>query len=149
MKLAIASDHGGFHLKKAVLRLLDSRKIEYVDLGVTSEDSVDYPDYAAQVAQRVASGQADGGILVCGTGIGMAITANKFKGIRAAVVTDPYTAQMSKEHNDSNVIALGGRVLDEPKAEATVQAWLDAKFQAGRHERRLEKIGEIENKNFK
>ncbi len=149
MKLAIASDHGGFHLKNAVLRLLDSRKIEYVDLGVTSEDSVDYPDYAAQVAQRVASGQADGGILVCGTGIGMAITANKFKGIRAAVVTDPYTAQMSKEHNDSNVIALGGRVLDEPKAEATVQAWLDAKFQAGRHERRLEKIGEIENKNFK
>jgi len=149
MKLAIASDHGGFHLKKAVLRLLDSRKIEYVDLGVASEDSVDYPDYAAQVAQRVASGQADGGILVCGTGIGMAITANKFKGIRAAVVTDPYTAQMSKEHNDSNVIALGGRVLDEPKAEATVQAWLDAKFQAGRHERRLEKIGEIENKNFK
>ncbi|MDL1871694.1 ribose 5-phosphate isomerase B [Deltaproteobacteria bacterium PRO3] len=149
MKLAIASDHGGFHLKKAILRLLDSRKIEYVDLGVTSEDSVDYPDYAAQVAQRVAAGQADGGILLCGTGIGMAITANKFKGIRAAVVTDPYTAQMSKEHNDSNVIALGGRVLDEPKAEATVQAWLDAKFQAGRHERRLEKIGEIENKNFK
>lgn len=149
MKLAIASDHGGFHLKKAILRLLDSRKIEYVDLGVASEDSVDYPDYAAQVAQRVAAGQADGGILLCGTGIGMAITANKFKGIRAAVVTDPYTAQMSKEHNDSNVIALGGRVLDEPKAEATVQAWLDAKFQAGRHERRLEKIGEIENKNFK
>ncbi len=149
MKLAIASDHGGFHLKKAILRLLESRKIEYVDLGVASEDSVDYPDYAAHVAQQVASGKADGGILVCGTGIGMAITANKFKGIRAAVVTDPYTAQMSKEHNDSNVIALGGRVLDEPKAEATVQAWLDAKFQAGRHERRLEKIGEIENKNFK
>lgn len=149
MKLAIASDHGGFHLKKAILRLLDSRKIEYVDLGVTSEDSVDYPDYAAQVAGQVSSGQADAGILVCGTGIGMAITANKFKGIRAAVVTDPFTAQMSKEHNDSNVIALGGRVLDEPKAEATVQAWLDAKFQAGRHERRLEKISEIENKNFK
>ena len=149
MKLAIASDHGGFHLKKAILRLLASRKIEYVDLGVASEDSVDYPDYAVQVAEKVASGAAQGGILVCGTGIGMAITANKFKGIRAAVVTDPYTAQMSKEHNNANIIALGGRVLDEAKAEATVQAWLDAKFQAGRHEGRLAKISEIENKNFK
>lgn len=149
MKLAIASDHGGFHLKKSILQLLASRKIEYVDLGVTSEDSVDYPDYAAQVAQQVASGKADAGILVCGTGIGMAITANKFKGVRAAVVTDPYTAQMSKEHNNANVIAVGGRVLDEAKASATVQAWLDAQFQSGRHERRLEKIAEIENKNFK
>ena len=149
MKIAIASDHGGFHLKKAILRLLDSRKIQYIDLGVTSEDSVDYPDYAELVAQQVSAGKADRGILVCGTGIGMAITANKFKGIRAAVVTDPYTAQMSKEHNDSNVIAIGGRVLDDAKAEATVQAWLDAQFQAGRHERRLEKISEIENKNFK
>jgi len=149
MKLAIASDHGGFHLKKSILQLLSSRKIEYVDLGVASEDSVDYPDYAAQVAQQVTSGKADAGILVCGTGIGMAITANKFKGVRAAVVTDPFTAQMSKEHNNANVIAIGGRVLDEAKASATVQAWLDAQFQAGRHERRLEKIAEIENKNFK
>jgi len=149
MKLAIASDHGGFHLKKSILQLLSSRKIEYVDLGVASEDSVDYPDYAAQVAQQVTSGKDDAGILVCGTGIGMAITANKFKGVRAAVVTDPFTAQMSKEHNNANVIAIGGRVLDEAKASATVQAWLDAQFQAGRHERRLEKIAEIENKNFK
>jgi len=149
MKLAIASDHGGFHLKNSILRLLASRKIEYVDLGVTSEDSVDYPDYAAQLAQKVGNGEVEGGILLCGTGIGMAITANKFKGVRAAVVTDPFTAQMSKEHNDANVIALGGRVLDDAKAGATVQAWLDAKFEGGRHERRLEKIAEIENKNFK
>jgi ribose 5-phosphate isomerase B len=149
MKLAIASDHGGFHLKNSILQLLASRKIEYVDLGVTSEDSVDYPDYAAQLAQKVGKGEVDGGILVCGTGIGMAITANKFKGVRAAVVTDPFTAQMSKEHNDANVIALGGRVLDEAKAGETVRAWLDAKFEGGRHERRLEKIAEIENKNFK
>lgn len=149
MKIVIASDHGGFHLKQSILKLLDSRKISYVDLGVTSEDSVDYPDYAAKVAESLAKGEVNAGILVCGTGIGMAITANKFRGVRAAVVTDPFTAQMSKEHNDANVIALGGRVLDEAKAAATVQAWLDAKFQAGRHERRLEKIAEIENKNFK
>ncbi|HKY63858.1 MAG TPA: ribose 5-phosphate isomerase B [bacterium] len=149
MKLVIASDHGGFHLKQSILKLLDSRKISYVDLGVASEDSVDYPDYAAKVAESLAKHEVDGGILVCGTGIGMAITANKYKGVRAAVVTDPFTAQMSKEHNDANVIALGGRVLDDAKAAAAVQAWLDAKFQAGRHQRRLEKIAEIENKNFK
>jgi ribose 5-phosphate isomerase B len=149
MKIVIASDHGGFHLKQSILKLLDSRKISYVDLGVSSEDSVDYPDYAAKVAESLAKGEVDGGILVCGTGIGMAITANKYRGVRAAVVTDPFTAQMSKEHNDANVIALGGRVLDEAKAAAAVQAWLDAKFQSGRHQRRLEKIAEIENKNFK
>ncbi len=149
MKLAIASDHGGYQLKNSILQLLSSRKIEYVDLGVANGDSVDYPDYAAQVAERVAAGQVDGGILVCGTGIGMAITANKFKGVRAAVVTDPYTAQMSKEHNNANVIAVGGRVVDETKAMETVKAWLDAEYQAGRHARRLEKIAEIEKKNFK
>jgi ribose 5-phosphate isomerase B len=149
MKLALASDHGGFHLKKALLKFLDSRQIGVVDLGTTSEDSVDYPDYAAQVARQVAEGKVDGGVLVCGTGIGMAITANKFKGVRAAVVSDPYTAQMSKEHNNANVIALGGRVLDESKAIETLKSWLDAKFEAGRHERRVQKIGEIEEKNFK
>ena len=149
MKLAIASDHGGFHLKNAILKFLKSRKIEYVDLGVASEDSVDYPDYASKVAGQLAKGEVDGGILVCGTGIGMAITANKFKGIRAAVVTDSYTAKMSKEHNNANVIALGGRVLDEAKATEAVRTWLDSKFEAGRHERRLQKIAEIEAKNLK
>ncbi len=149
MKLAIASDHGGFHLKSSLLQFLTSRKIEYVDLGVVADTSVDYPDYAAKVAEKVASKEVDGGILVCGTGIGMSITANKYKGVRAAVVTDTYTAQMSKEHNNANVIALGGRVLDEAKGVEVVQAWLDAKFQAGRHEKRLEKITEIEKKNFK
>lgn len=149
MKLAIASDHGGFHLKKAVLKLLDSRKIEYADFGVTDETSVDYPDYAARVAEAVAVGKADAGILVCGTGIGMAITANKFKGIRAALVTDDYTAKMAKEHNNANVIAIGGRVLNEEQAARAVGAWLDASFEAGRHQKRLEKIAELENKNFK
>jgi len=149
MKLAIASDHGGFHLKNAILKFLSSRKIKYVDLGVVDETSVDYPDYAAQVADKVAKGEVEGGILICGTGIGMAITANKFKGVRAAVATDPYTARMSKEHNNANILALGGRVLDESVATEMVQVWLDSKFEAGRHERRLEKISEIEKKNFK
>ncbi len=149
MKLAIASDHGGFHLKNAILKFLQSRKIELVDFGVAEETSVDYPDYAAHVAEEVATGRADGGILVCGTGIGMAITANKFKGVRAAVVTDEYTAKMSKEHNNANVIALGGRVLNPDQGIATVQSWLDAAFESGRHQRRLDKIAELEKKNFR
>ena len=149
MKLAIASDHGGYQLKEAVTRFLREKKIDLIDLGVGNEDSVDYPDFASEVAARVSSGAVDAGILVCGTGIGMAITANKFKGVRAAVVTDPYTAKMSKEHNDANIIAFGGRVLQEPAALEIVQAWLDAKFQGGRHEARLKKIEAIEKKHFK
>lgn len=149
MKLAIASDHGGFHLKQAILKFLESRQISILDLGTSNQDSVDYPDFASLVASQVSEGKVDAGVLVCGTGIGMAIAANKFKGIRAAVVTDPYTAQMSKEHNNANVIALGGRVLDETQAVETVKSWLDAKFEAGRHQRRLQKIDEIEKQNFK
>lgn len=149
MKLAIASDHGGFHLKKSLLAFLDSRKIEYVDLGVASEDSVDYPDYAAKVAAKVSAGEVDGGVLVCGTGIGMAIAANKYRGVRAAVVTDPYTARMSREHNDANIIAVGGRVLDAAQGVEVLRSWLDAQFQAGRHRQRLDKISEIEKNNFK
>jgi ribose 5-phosphate isomerase B len=149
MKLAIASDHGGYQLKEAVTRFLRDKKVDLVDLGVGNEESVDYPDFAAEVAGKVSSGAVDAGILVCGTGIGMAITANKFKGVRAAVVTDPYTAKMSKEHNNANIIAFGGRVLEEPKALEIVQAWLDAKFQGGRHEARLKKIEAIEKKHFK
>lgn len=149
MKLAIASDHGGYQLKEAVTQFLRERKIDFLDLGVGKEESVDYPDFASEVAQRVSSGEVDAGILVCGTGIGMAITANKFKGVRAAVVTDPYTAKMSKEHNNANVIAFGGRVLDEPKALEIVRSWLEAKFEGGRHEKRLKKIEEIEKKHFK
>lgn len=149
MRLAIASDHGGFQLKSSLVQFLKKRNIECVDLGSADETSVDYPDFASQVAERVSQGKVDAGILVCGTGIGMAITANKFKGVRAAVITDPYTAKMSKEHNDANVIALGGRVLDEAIALESVKAWLDAKFEGGRHERRLAKIRQIEEKHFK
>ena len=149
MKLVIASDHGGYILKDALVKHLRSKNVECEDLGVSSEDSVDYPDFAEDVAARVSSGKADRGILVCGTGIGMAITANKFKGVRAAVVTDEYTARMSMEHNDANIIALGGRVLDEKTAIGMVDAWLDTQFAGGRHERRLKKIEQIEAKNFK
>lgn len=149
MKFAIASDHGGLHLKKAILQYLQSQNIDLIDLGITEEQSVDYPDYAAEVAQRVSAGEVDAGILVCGTGTGMAITANKFKGVRAAVASDPFTARMSKEHNNANILALGGRVLDEAKALEVLQAWLQAKFEGERHARRVEKIGEIEKKNFK
>ncbi len=149
MKFAIASDHGGLHLKNSILQYLQSQNINFIDLGITEEKSVDYPDYAAEVAKRVSKGEVDAGILVCGTGTGMAITANKFKGVRAAVASDPFTARMSKEHNNANVLALGGRVLDEAKGLEVLKAWLEAKFEGERHARRVEKIAEIEEKNFK
>ena len=149
MKLAIASDHGGFSLKTGILQLLQSKNIEVIDLGTDSEDSVDYPDFATDVARKVSTGEVDAGILVCGTGIGMAIAANKFRGVRAAVVTDEFTARMSREHNNANVIAVGGRVLDETKANAVVNAWLEARYEGGRHDRRLNKIVELENEHFK
>lgn len=152
MKLAVASDHGGFDLKGEVLKFLQERKIQAVDLGSEGLQSVDYPDYAALVARAVSSGRADGGVLVCGTGIGMCIVANKFKGVRAAVVSDPYSARMAKEHNNANVLCVGGRVLNQkgqPEIEAILSAWLDASYEGGRHDRRLNKIKRIENQNLK
>jgi ribose 5-phosphate isomerase B len=113
---------------------------------------VDYPDYAIKVAERVSQGEADAGVLVCGTGIGMCIAANKFKGIRAAVVSESFSARMAKEHNNANILCVGGRVLESREsqdAESIVSAWLDAKFEGGRHDRRLDKIRDIEAKNFK
>ncbi len=150
MKLLIASDHGGFSLKSRVLRFLKSRKVDVEDLGSDSSESVDYPDYALKVAERVSKGESDGGVLVCGTGIGMCIAANKFKNVRAAVVSEAYSAKMAKEHNNANVLCVGGRVLEElGKAEEILAAWLDAKYEGGRHDRRLDKIREIEKKNFR
>ena len=149
MKLAIASDHGGFALKQEVVQSLKKKNITVVDLGNHGTESVDYPDYASQVAEKVSRGEVDAGLLLCGTGIGMSMVANKFKGVRAAVVSDPVSARLTKEHNNANVLCLGGRVVDGVKAWEIVQAWLDAKFEGGRHERRLEKIREIEKKNLK
>lgn len=144
MKIALGCDHGGFVLRNPVISLLQERGIELLDLGTTSEDSVDYPDFGEQVGRAVADGRADAGIVICGTGIGISIAANKVSGIRAALVTDPAMAKLAKEHNNANVLALGGRLLDADKAKACVAAWLDASFEGGRHQRRLDKISGIE-----
>lgn len=147
-KLAIASDHGGFSLKQEIIHYLQEKKIEVMDLGNHGQDSVDYPDYAIQVAEMVSKGDADAGILVCGTGIGMCMVANKFRNVRAALVSDEFTARMSREHNNANVLCLGGRVQKPETARELVKIWLETKFEGGRHQRRLEKISEIEKKNL-
>jgi ribose 5-phosphate isomerase B len=147
MRIALGSDHGGFSLKQALIPMLQARDIQVADAGTENAvDSVDYPDFAERVALLVTHGEAEAGILVCGTGIGISIAANKVPGIRAALVTDEFMARMAKEHNNANVLVLGGRVLDEQKACSLVAAWLDATFEGGRHQGRLDKITEIEKK---
>jgi ribose 5-phosphate isomerase B len=142
----IASDHGGLELKDAIKSFLGTRNIEVRDLGTMSGDSVDYPDFAEKLAVAVTRGEAEKGILICGTGIGMSIAANKFPGIRAALITDEFTARMSKEHNNANVIVMGGRVLKPEQACAMVKTWLETAFEGGRHQNRLDKISQIEQK---
>jgi len=144
VKVAISSDHGGNRLRKEIMDLLDELNIEYEDFGPTSDDSVDYPDYALPVAEGVASGKFDRGILICGTGIGMSIAANKVKGVRCALVHDVYSAKMTRCHNDSNVLAMGERVIGPGLAREIVKTWLNTDFEGGRHERRINKIAEIE-----
>ncbi|RJO63276.1 MAG: ribose 5-phosphate isomerase B [Myxococcales bacterium] len=139
--IAVASDHGGFALKEQVKRWLADFKRECLDLGCKDESSVDYPDYAAEMARAIQDGRAERGILICGTGIGMSIAANKFDGIRAALAHDAYTAKMSRLHNDANVLVLGGRVLGPGVAEEIVRVWLETPFEGGRHQKRLDKIG--------
>jgi len=146
MKLLMASDHGGYRLKEHVRKYLEDLGIEVDDLGPFSEESVDYPDFAVPVASRICSGEVERAILICGTGIGMSITANRFPGVRATQVTDEFTAEMSRRHNDSNVLVLGGRVTDEDMAERIVKIWLGTPFDGGRHTRRLEKISELEKR---
>lgn len=149
MKIAIASDHGGYELKRSLIQFLKERKIDIEDLGTEGTDSVDYPDFALLVAERVSQGKTDAGILACGTGIGMSIVANKFKNVRAAVVSDEYAAKMAKEHNNANVLCLGGRVRNPDEARKLVSVWLETEFAGGRHNQRLEKIKEIEKKNLR
>lgn len=144
MKIAIGADHAGFELKEKIRQRLAAQGITMDDQGTHSTESVDYPDYARKVGEEVARHQADLGILVCGSGIGMAISANKVPGVRAANVTSEQEAQLSREHNDANVLALGARLLDEQKAFAIVDAWLQASFAGGRHQRRVDKIAAIE-----
>ncbi|MBL7684952.1 MAG: ribose 5-phosphate isomerase B [Deltaproteobacteria bacterium] len=149
MKVLIASDHAGLGLKNSIREFLENEKIAVEDLGPQSTDSVDYPDFASLVAQAIADKKADRGILVCGTGLGMIISANKFRGVRAVAVSDLFSARMSREHNDANLLALGARVLDPSKALRLVKTWLKTPFKGGRHQNRLDKISEIEKRNMK
>lgn len=146
MKIAIGTDHGGIILKQSVIDALESLNIEYKDFGTFSEESCDYPDYAQAVAEAVASGGYDKGIILCGTGIGISIAANKVKGIRAAVVTNEFTARACAAHNDANILSLGGRVITPQQAADLVKVWLATPFEGGRHTNRLNKIKAIENK---
>ncbi len=142
--LAIGSDHGGFELKNHVMKHLDELGIEYKDYGCYDENSVDYPDIAKAVGEDVASGECERGILICGTGIGISIAANKIKGIRAALCSDVYSAKMTKEHNNANIICMGGRVIGRELAFMIVDTWLGAEFQGGRHQARIDKIHALE-----
>jgi len=144
MKIAIGADHAGFELKQQLTQHLRRQGIDILDEGTNSSDSVDYPDYARKVSEDVTSQRADLGILVCGTGIGMSIAANKVPGIRAARAVSESDAQLSREHNDANVLTLGARVTEPDLAQRIVDVWLKTPFLGGRHARRVEKIGEIE-----
>jgi len=147
MKVAIAADHGGYKLKEEIKTLLTSMNIQTEDFGCTCEESVDYPDYALPVAEKVAAGEFERGILVCGTGIGMSIAANKVPGIRCALVHDTFSAKATREHNNTNVLAMGERVIGPGLALDIVKIWLETEFQGGRHERRVDKITQIEEKH--
>ena len=144
MKIGIASDHGGYELKNRIKKHLIENNIDLVDYGTDSLESVDYPDFGKTLGQAVVSQEVDRGIVICGTGIGISIAANKVKGIRAALCNDPYSARMSMEHNNANVLALGARVLGEGLAIDIVDTWIKSEFQAGRHERRVNKISHME-----
>lgn len=145
MKIAIGNDHGGLNLKAAVIGALKEEGAEVVNFGTDTPDSVDYPDFALKVAEAVASGEADAGVLLCGTGIGISIAANKVKGIRCAVCTNTFMAEMTRRHNNANVIALGGRVITPDEAREIVKSWYTATYEGGRHQRRLDMISDIEN----
>ena len=144
MRISIGADHAGFELKQKIKAHLEQRGIAVEDEGTASTESVDYPDYARKVGEAVAHKEADLGVLVCGSGIGMAIAANKVPGIRAANVSTEYEAEKSREHNDANVVTLGARILNEQQAVAIVDTFLKTAFAGGRHEQRVEKIAQIE-----
>lgn len=147
--IALGCDHGGLLLKEAIKKHLDEMKIAYKDFGTMTDMSVDYPQFAYLVATAVSSGACEKGILCCGTGIGISIAANKIKGIRAAVCHDEFTTEMTRRHNDANILCLGGRVINEEKAVLLSDIFLNTPFDAGRHKQRIEKISQIENGNFK
>jgi len=149
MKVALASDHAGYALKMGIKDYLVKNSIAHQDYGTYSEDRVDYVDFAEKAMNGMLSGDCDRAILICGTGLGMGMVANKYSGVRAAPCCDEFMAQMSRSHNDSNCLTLGGRILPLDEALLIVETWLNTPYEAGRHQKRLDKIHTIEQKNFK
>ncbi len=149
MLIGVACDHGGFELKEALKAFLKSLGIEPLDMGTSNEDSVDYPDFGVKIAEKVSRGELEKGILICGTGIGMSMVANKFPRIRGALANDLYSSRLSREHNDANILIIGSRIVGKELAKEIVKVWLQTPFAGGRHKRRLEKIEALEKENFK
>jgi len=149
MRIILASDHAGYELKKGIVDFLSGRGFDLIDAGCGPGETVDYVDYGAKAAASLVRGERDGAILVCGTGMGMAVVANKFKGVRATPCWSVFTAEMSRKHNDANCLTLGGRVLSLEDAKAIVTVWLDTAFEGGRHLRRIDKIRGLEDEHFK
>jgi ribose 5-phosphate isomerase B len=148
-KIALGADHAGFEEKEKVKRTLDELGIEYEDMGTMTPESVDYPDYAQKVAESVSSGKYERGLLVCGSGTGMAIAANKVKGVRAAVAWSPEIAALARQHNDANILSLPARFLNEEQSADIVKAFFESDFEGGRHGRRVDKIKGLEEADFK
>ncbi|WP_026677279.1 ribose 5-phosphate isomerase B [Fictibacillus gelatini] len=147
MKVAIGSDHAGVQLRQEIVQMMKELGIEVIDIGCECGTSVDYPDYAVPVAEKVAKGEVDRGILICGTGIGMSIAANKVKGVRCALVHDLFSAKATRQHNDSNVLAMGERVIGPGLALEIAKVWLTTEYEGGRHGRRVDKITQYENQS--
>lgn len=147
MRVAIGSDHAGYELKERLKKLLEAMSVDFVDVGTEGPEPVDYPDFAEKVAMLVAEDGFDRGIIVCGSGIGVCIAANKVPGIRAAACYDPECARLSREHNDANVLAIGARFVSPDQAEVIAATWLDTEFAGGRHARRVDKISRIEKRH--
>jgi ribose 5-phosphate isomerase B len=147
MRVAIGSDHAGFHLKRELKKILEELGHECIDFGPQTPESVDYPDFGEKVSEAVSSNKVDRGVLICGTGIGMSIVANKFPGIRASLCNDLYTARFSRLHNDANVLVIGGRIVGVDLAKEILKTWFTTEFEGGRHLRRIEKIKSIEERH--
>lgn len=146
MKIARGNDHSAIELKNIIKEFVESKGYEVIDFGTNTPESCDYPVFGEKVGRAVASGEADLGIVICGTGVGISLAANKVKGIRACVCSEPYTAKLSKMHNNSNVLAFGARVVGSEMAKMITEEWLDAKYEGGRHQRRVDMLMEIENR---
>jgi ribose 5-phosphate isomerase B len=146
MTIAIGCDHAGVELKKEILSILDNLHIGHIDYGTNGTESVDYPDFGEKVSEAVSSGKIEKGILICGTGIGMSIVANKFPGVRASLCNELFTAKMSRLHNDANILVIGGRIVGKDLAKEIIKTWVSTPFEGERHSRRLEKISQIEDR---